>query len=46
MDNANLTGRRARWQIRMMPYDYEIKYKPGRIHKNADALSRMKDYQK
>jgi len=22
------------------------KYKPGRIHKNADALSRMKDYQK
>ncbi len=46
MDNTDLTGRRARWQIRMMPYDYEIKYKPGRIHKNADALSRMKDYQK
>ena len=46
MNNTDLRGRRARWQIRMMPYDYEIRYKPGRIHKNADALSRMKDYQK
>ena len=23
-----------------MEYDYEIKYKPGKINKNADALSR------
>jgi len=26
----------------MEPYDFEIIYKEGRKHKNADALSRMK----
>ena len=43
MKNENsLKGRRARWVLKMEPYDFEITYKEGRKHKNADALSRMK----
>ena len=43
MKNENsLKGRRARWVLKMEPYDFEIIYKEGRKHKNADALSRMK----
>ena len=43
MKNENsLKGRRARWVLKMEPYDFEIIYKEGREHKNADALSRMR----
>src|SRR5947199_9737422 len=43
MKNENsLKGRRARWVLKMELYDFEIIYKEGRKHKNADALSRMK----
>ena len=43
MKNENLLkGRRAHWVLKMEPYDFEITYKEGRKHKNADALSRMK----
>jgi Reverse transcriptase (RNA-dependent DNA polymerase)/RNase H-like domain found in reverse transcriptase/Spumavirus aspartic protease (A9) len=35
-----LTGRMARWQLILQPYDYEIKYRPGTVNANADALSR------
>src|SRR5919206_993985 len=41
MDNTDLTGRRARWQVKLMPYTYEILYKAGKKHTNADALSRI-----
>ena len=36
-----LTGRLARWQLILQPYDYEIKYRPGTVNNNADALSRI-----
>ena len=33
-------GQLARWIARIDQYDYEIQYRPGRVHNNADALSR------
>lgn len=30
-----------RWRIRLMEYQYTIKYKPGVLNTNADALSRV-----
>ena len=35
------TGRLGRWALFLQAYDYEIIHRPGRIHNNADALSRM-----
>ena len=34
-------SRLMRWSIVMSEYDYTIKYKPGKCHQNADALSRF-----
>lgn len=31
----------ARWCIRLSAYDYDLKYRPGQTHQNADALSRL-----
>ena len=36
-----LTGRLARWQLQLQSFDYDIKYRPGTVNSNADALSRM-----
>ena len=33
-------GRLARWIHELSAYDYDVKYKPGRSHNDADALSR------
>lgn len=34
------SSRLVRWRLKLLEYDYEIKYKPGRINTNADFLSR------
>ena len=33
-------GQLARWLGRLEQYDYEMQHRPGRIHNNADSLSR------
>ena len=35
-------GRLGRWAIALAGVPYEIKYRPGRVHQNADCLSRLK----
>ena len=34
-------GRLMRWRLRLMEFDYEIIYRPGRVHQVPDALSRV-----
>ena len=35
------TGRRTRWAIELDTYDFELIYKKGKIHADADAMSRL-----
>ena len=35
------TGRRTRWAIELSTYDFDLVYKAGKIHADADALSRL-----
>ena len=35
------TGRRTRWAIELDTYDFELVYKKGKIHADADAMSRL-----
>ena len=41
-DQKDNNGRLGRWAIRLSSTNYKIKYRPGRIHQNADCLSRLK----
>lgn len=38
----DIDNRLARWRLKQEEYDYEIIYKPDKINKNADALTRIK----
>ena len=39
----DVTGRRMRWVIELESYDFELIYRQGRIHSDADALSRLQN---
>ena len=39
--NAGSVGTYARWALIMSQYDFDICHRPGSLHQNADALSRM-----
>ena len=34
-------GRLARWAMKLQPFTFSIRYRPGSLHINADSLSRM-----
>ncbi|CAG8722694.1 15888_t:CDS:2, partial [Gigaspora rosea] len=41
LHTAKLNGRRARWIIRLQPYNYTIQHRAGKVHGDTDALSRQ-----
>ena len=41
-DQKDVNGRLGRWAIALSAVNYKIRYRPGRIHQNADCLSRLK----
>ena len=40
MSKRESIGRLTRWAIYLQQFDLEIKYWPGKLHKNTDALTR------
>ena len=41
MTTTDLSGKLARWSLRLQEFDFEIEYKPGATNQNADALTRL-----
>ena len=40
--NKNMSGRLARWALLLQSYEFDVIHKPGKLHTNADSLSRIK----
>lgn len=43
VNKSELNGRLARWVLLLEEFDYKIVYKPGRMHLQADHLSRLSE---
>jgi hypothetical protein len=41
LTSDNMSARLARWLSRLQLFDFEIEYRPGKNHGNADGLSRL-----
>jgi hypothetical protein len=39
---ADAQGRLSRWQLRLLEFDFEVQYAPGKEHHGADTLSRLR----
>ncbi len=37
----HLKGRLERWVIELQEFQFSVVHKPGKLHSNADALSRL-----
>ena len=42
MNYKDNNARLQRWALKLQAYDFEIIYRQGRVHNNADSLSRTK----
>lgn len=40
MNVKDATGRLARWSLLLQQYNFEVIHHPGKVHSNADSLSR------
>ena len=45
METKDLSGRLARWSLKLQEYDFVIQDRPGNSNGNADALSRLPEQQ-
>ena len=41
LDRIHLKGRLERWVMELQEFQFSVEHKPGKLHSNADALSRL-----
>ena len=41
LDSMHLKGRLERWVMELQEFQFSVVHKPGKLHSNADALSRL-----